>query len=195
MAKGGYNVAFGEYGLATQEPAWITSRQIEAARRAMTRSVKRGGKIWIRVFPDKPATKKPAETRMGSGKGAPDHWVAVVKPGRILFEMAGVDHDSAIEAMRLASHKLPVADPRRRARVGEGGELMDIEKVRQLSDTGARERPPGSQAGPVGRALRALDPATQGLQHDPADAANDRADPDRPARAQARQDGVREITR
>ena len=135
MAKGGHNVAFGEYGLATQEPAWITSRQIEAARRAMTRSVKRGGKIWIRVFPDKPATKKPAETRMGSGKGAPDHWVAVVKPGRILFEMAGVDHDSAIEAMRLASHKLPVADPRRRPRVGEGGELMDIEKVRQLSDT------------------------------------------------------------
>ena len=95
MAKGGHTVAFGEYGLATQEPAWITSRQIEAARRAMTRSVKRGGKIWIRVFPDKPATKKPAETRMGSGKGAPDHWVAVVKPGRILFEMAGVDHDSA----------------------------------------------------------------------------------------------------
>ena len=109
LAKGGYNVAFSEYGLATQEPAWITSRQIEAARRAMTRSVKRGGKIWIRVFPDKPATKKPAETRMGSGKGAPDHWVAVVKPGRILFEMAGVDHDSAVEAMRLASHKLPVA--------------------------------------------------------------------------------------
>ena len=89
-AKGGYTVAFGDYGLATTEPAWITSRQIEAARRAMTRSVKRGGKIWIRIFPDKPATKKPAETRMGSGKGAPDHWVAVVKPGRILFEMAGV---------------------------------------------------------------------------------------------------------
>jgi large subunit ribosomal protein L16 len=109
VAKGGHTVAFGEYGLATQEPAWITSRQIEAARRAMTRSVKRGGKIWIRVFPDKPATKKPAETRMGSGKGAPDHWVAVVKPGRILFEMAGVDHESAVEAMRLASHKLPVA--------------------------------------------------------------------------------------
>jgi len=103
MAKGGYMVAFGEYGLATQEPAWITSRQIEAARRAMTRSVKRGGKIWIRIFPE-----KPAETRMGSGKGAPDHWVAVVKPGRILFEMAGVDHESAVEAMRLASHKLPV---------------------------------------------------------------------------------------
>ena len=108
LAKGGHTVAFGDYGLATQEPAWITSRQIEAARRAMTRSVKRGGKIWIRVFPDKPATKKPAETRMGSGKGAPDHWVAVVKPGRILFEMAGVGRDEAVEAMRLASHKLPV---------------------------------------------------------------------------------------
>ena len=109
VAKGGHYVAFGEFGLATTEPAWITSRQIEAARRAMTRSVKRGGKIWIRVFPDKPVTKKPAETRMGSGKGAPDHWVAVVKPGRILFEMAGVGRAEAAEAMRLAAHKLPVA--------------------------------------------------------------------------------------
>ncbi len=109
QAKGGFSVAFGDFGLATTEPAWITSRQIEAARRAMTRSVKRGGKIWIRIFPDKPATKKPAETRMGSGKGAPDHWVAVVKPGRILFEMAGVPQDEAVEAMRRASHKLPVA--------------------------------------------------------------------------------------
>jgi large subunit ribosomal protein L16 len=109
QAKGGFEVAFGDFGLATLEPAWITSRQIEAARRAMTRSVKRGGKIWIRVFPDKPVTKKPAETRMGSGKGAPDHWVAVVKPGRILFEMAGVPVDEANEAMRLAGHKLPVA--------------------------------------------------------------------------------------
>jgi large subunit ribosomal protein L16 len=108
MAKGGTAIAFGEYGLMTQEPAWITSRQIEAARRAMTRYVKRGGKIWIRIFPDKPVTKKPAEVRMGSGKGAPDHWVAVVKPGRILFEMAGVPLDEAAEAMRLASHKLPV---------------------------------------------------------------------------------------
>jgi large subunit ribosomal protein L16 len=105
----GSNLTYGEFGLMTTQPGWITSRQIEAARRAMTRSVKRGGKIWIRIFPDKPATKKPAETRMGSGKGAPDHWVAVVKPGRILFEMAGVDHDSAVEAMRLASHKLPVS--------------------------------------------------------------------------------------
>ncbi len=108
MAKGGATVAFGEYGLMTMEPAWITSRQIEAARRAMTRSVKRGGKIWIRIFPDKPVTKKPAETRMGSGKGAPDHWVAVVKPGRILFEMAGVPVAEAEEAMRLAGNKLPV---------------------------------------------------------------------------------------
>ena len=109
LAKGGHTVAFGEYGLATQEPAWITSRQIEAARRAMTRSVKRGGKIWIRIFPDKPVTKKPAEVRMGKGKGAADHWVAVVKPGRILFEMAGVSHSDAAEAMRLASHKLPTS--------------------------------------------------------------------------------------
>ena len=108
LAKGGYNVAFGEYGLATQEPAWITSRQIEAARRAMTRSVKRGGKIWIRIVPDKPATKKPAETRMGSGKGNPEHWVAVVKPGRVMFELSGVPEPLAREAMRLAGHKLPV---------------------------------------------------------------------------------------
>ena len=108
LAKGGHSVAFGDYGLATQEPAWITSRQIEAARRAMTRSVKRGGKIWIRVFPDKPATKKPAETRMGSGKGNPEGWVAVVKPGRVMFELAGVPEALAREAMRLAGHKLPV---------------------------------------------------------------------------------------
>jgi large subunit ribosomal protein L16 len=108
LAKGGHTIAFGEFGLMTEEPAWITSRQIESARRAMTRYVKRGGKIWIRIFPDKPVTKKPAEVRMGSGKGAPDHWVAVVKPGRILFEMAGVPVADAQEAMRLASHKLPV---------------------------------------------------------------------------------------
>ena len=107
-ANSGNTVAFGEYGLQALDRCKLTARQIEAARIAMTRFVKRGGKIWIRVFPDKPATKKPAETRMGSGKGAPDHWVAVVKPGRILFEMAGVDHESAVEAMRLASHKLPV---------------------------------------------------------------------------------------
>src|SRR5678816_4296692 len=108
VAKGGHTVAFGDYGLATQEPAWITSRQIEAARIAMTRHVKRGGKIWIRIFPDKPITKKPAETRMGSGKGAPDHWVAVVKPGRVLYEIQGVDEVLAREAMKLAAQKLPI---------------------------------------------------------------------------------------
>src|SRR5919106_1110156 len=102
LAKGGNTIAFGEYALMTVEPAWITARQIEAARRAMTRYVKRGGKIWIRIFPDKPVTKKPAEVRMGSGKGAPDHWVAVVKPGRVMFEMSGVPEPIAREAMRLA---------------------------------------------------------------------------------------------
>ena len=108
MAKGGHTVAFGEYGLATLEPAWITARQIEAARRAMTRSVKRGGKIWIRVFPDKPATKKPAETRMGKGKGNPEFWVAVIKPGRILYEMEGVDEPTAKEGFRLAAQKIGI---------------------------------------------------------------------------------------
>ena len=107
-ASRGAKIAFGEYGLQAIEPCWMTSRQIEAARRAIVRYVRRGGKLWIRVFPDKPVTAKPAETRMGSGKGAVDHWVAVVKPGRILFEIAGVPEDQAREAMRLASHKLPV---------------------------------------------------------------------------------------
>ena len=105
----GGELAFGDMGLQVLEPGWITARQIEAGRIAMTRAVKRGGKIWIRIFPDKPVTKKPAEVRMGSGKGAPDHWVAVVRPGRILFEMAGVEREAAVEAMRLAAHKLPVA--------------------------------------------------------------------------------------
>ena len=98
----------GDFGLQALEPAWLTARQIEAARRAITRHVRRGGNIWVCIFPDKSVTKKAAETRMGSGKGAPDHWVAVVKPGRILFEMAGVDEEVAKEAMRLASHKLPI---------------------------------------------------------------------------------------
>ena len=102
----GSDVSFGDYGLKALEPCWLTDRQIEAARVAMTREMKRGGKVWIRIFPDKPITKKPAETRMGSGKGAPDHWVAVVKPGRILFEMEGVTNDVAREALRLASHKI-----------------------------------------------------------------------------------------
>lgn len=105
----GATVAFGEYGLQALEVAWIDSKQIEAARRAMTHSIKRGGKIWIRIFPDKPVTAKPAETRMGSGKGAPDHWVAVVKPGRMMFEIGGVTEELAREAMRLAAHKLPIA--------------------------------------------------------------------------------------
>ncbi len=105
----GTEVNFGDYALQATEPCWLTSNQIEAARVAMTRHVKRGGQVWIRVFPDKPVTKKPAETRMGSGKGAPESWVAVVKPGRILFEMAGVPESLAKEAMRLAAHKLPIA--------------------------------------------------------------------------------------
>ena len=105
----GAEVSYGEYGLKATEPGWITSRQIEAARIAMTRYVKRGGKIWIRIFPDKPITKKPAETRMGSGKGAPEYWVAVVKPGRVLYEMGGVDESVAREAFRLAAYKLPRA--------------------------------------------------------------------------------------
>ncbi|MGH9535190.1 MAG: 50S ribosomal protein L16 [Terriglobales bacterium] len=105
-AWSGGELAFGDFGLKVLEPGWITDRQIEAGRVAMTRFVKRGGKIWVRLFPDKPVTKKPAETRMGKGKGVPDHWVAVVKPGRILFEMEGVPAEQAREAMRLAAHKL-----------------------------------------------------------------------------------------
>ena len=121
LAKGGTDIAFGDFGLMTTEPAWITARQIEAARIAMTRYVKRGGKVWIRIFPDKPVTKKPAEVRMGSGKGAPDHWVAVVKPGRVLFEMSGVPENEAEEAIRLAGHKLPV-DVKFLVREGVGGD-------------------------------------------------------------------------
>jgi large subunit ribosomal protein L16 len=105
--KGNY-IAFGRYGLKALGSGWITSRQIEAARVAMTRYIKRGGKVWIRLFPDKPVTQKPAETRMGKGKGAPEYWVAVVKPGRVMFEIEGVEEETAKEAMRLASHKLPI---------------------------------------------------------------------------------------
>ncbi len=107
-AHSGTTIAFGDFGLQALESAWITSEQIEAARRAMTRHIHRGGKVWIRIFPDKPVTKKPAETRMGGGKGPPEHWVAVVKLGRIMFEMGGVNESIAKEAMRLASHKLPI---------------------------------------------------------------------------------------
>ena len=107
-ATRGNTVTYGEYGLQAQSPAWITSNQIEAARIAMTRYIKRGGQVWIKIFPDKPVTEKPAETRMGSGKGSPEYWVAVVKPGRVLFEIDGVSEEIAREAMRLASHKLPI---------------------------------------------------------------------------------------
>ena len=107
-AKGGTSVNFGDYGIQALEPGWITARQIEAARIAMTRHIKRGGKVWINIFPDKPVTQKPAETRMGSGKGNPEGWVAVVKPGRVMFELAGVPEPLAREALRLAGHKLPV---------------------------------------------------------------------------------------
>ena len=108
MSKGGNEIAFGDFGIQALAPAYVTNRQIEAARIAMTRQMKRGGKVWITIFPDKPITSKPAETRMGSGKGSPEYWVAVVKPGRVMFEIAGVSEETAREALRLASHKLPV---------------------------------------------------------------------------------------
>ena len=107
-AMRGNKITYGEFGLVALEPAWITSNQIEAARIAMTRYTKRGGQVWIKIFPDKPVTEKPAETRMGSGKGSPEYWVAVVKPGRVMFEIGGVDEETAKEAMRLASNKLPI---------------------------------------------------------------------------------------
>lgn len=126
-AHKGNTITYGEYGLQALEPAWITSNQIEAARRAMTRYIKRGGNIWIKVFPDKPVTEKPAETRMGSGKGSPEYWVAVVKPGRILFEMGGVSEEAAREAMRLASHKLPIKTKfvKRDEGIEKGGEANE----------------------------------------------------------------------
>ena len=117
----GNTITYGEYGLVAQEPAWGTSNQIEAARIAMTRYIKRGGQVWIKIFPDKPVTEKPAETRMGSGKGSPEYWVAVVKPGRVMFEIAGVDEQTAREALRLAAHKLPLKSKIMHKEV-EGGE-------------------------------------------------------------------------
>jgi large subunit ribosomal protein L16 len=120
LAKGGYNVDFGEYGLIALECAWVNARQIEATRIALTRMVKKEGQLWIRIFPDKPYTKKPAETRQGKGKGAPEGWVCVVKPGRVLFELSGsVTEETALEAFRLASHKLPI-----RTRVVRKGEVL-----------------------------------------------------------------------
>ena len=123
-ATRGNTITYGEYGLQATEPAWITSNQIEAARVAMTRYTKRGGQGWIKIFPDKPVTKQPAETRMGSGKGSPEYWVAVVKPGRIMFEIAGVSEEVAREALRLASHKLPIKTKivKREAETQEVGE-------------------------------------------------------------------------
>jgi large subunit ribosomal protein L16 len=123
QAKGGTELQYGEYGMQALEPSWITSQQIEAARIAMTRYIKRGGKVWIRIFPDKPITAKPAETRMGSGKGSPEYWVAVVKPGRIMFELDGVTEETAREALRLASHKLPIKT--KFVKRGEVGEVNE----------------------------------------------------------------------
>ena len=124
-AQRGNFLAYGEYGLVATQPGWITSNQIEAARQTMTRTTKRGGNVWIKIFPDKPVTAKPAETRMGSGKGAPEYWVAVVKPGRVLFEIKGVAEADAREALRLAQHKLPLKTKiiaRETAKTSEGGE-------------------------------------------------------------------------
>ena len=122
-AQRGNFIAYGEYGLVATQPGWVTSNQIEAARQAMTRRTKRGGQVWIKIFPDKPITEKPAETRMGSGKGSPEYWVAVVKPGRVMFEIAGVSEEVAREALRLASHKLPVkCKIVKREETVEGGE-------------------------------------------------------------------------
>ena len=123
-ANKGNIIAYGEFGLVAQEPAWITSNQIEAARVAMTRYIRRGGQVWVDIFPHKPVTAKPAETRMGSGKGSPEYWVAVVKPGRVMFEIAGVDEAIAKEALRLAAHKLPVKCKfvRKADQMAEGGE-------------------------------------------------------------------------
>ena len=130
-AQAGNTVVFGDFGLQALEAVWLTSRQIEAARRAITHHVRRGGNVWIRIFPDKPVTRKPAETRMGGGKGAPDHWVAVVKPGRILFEMSGVAAETAREAMRLASHKLPIDTKfvARETGVSIGSETKELAQV------------------------------------------------------------------
>lgn len=128
QAHRGNTVSHGEYGLKALEPAWITNRQIEAARIAMTRYVKRGGQVWIKIFPDKPVTAKPAETRMGSGKGSPEYWVAVVKPGRVMFEMGGVTEEIAKEAMRLAGHKLPIKTKfvkREEQEAEKGGEVNE----------------------------------------------------------------------
>src|SRR5215217_2428092 len=147
-AKGGTDVQFGEYGLQALEPAWITNRQIEAARIAMTRKIRRGGKVWINIFPHKPVTKKPAETRMGSGKGSPEAYVAVVKPGRVMFEMSGVDETLAREAMNLAAQKLPIKTRFLRRGV-----------VSSEGSRSARAGRRGARAAPRRHKARALQPA------------------------------------
>ena len=139
IAKGGTRVTFGDYGIQALEPGWITNRQIEAARIAMTRYIKRGGKVWINIFPDKPVTQKPAETRMGSGKGNPEHWVAVVKPGRVMFELSGVPEPTAREAMRLAMHKLPIKTPFV-VRQDEAMMACRAAELRELNDTELEHR-------------------------------------------------------
>ena len=126
VATRGNKVTYGDFGLVSTEPSWITSNQIEAARIAMTRYIKRGGQVWIKIFPDKPITEKPAETRMGSGKGSPEYWVAVVKPGRVMFEIAGVSEEVAREALRLAMHKLPVKCKIIAREQSEGGEVSEV---------------------------------------------------------------------
>ena len=161
VATRGNTIAYGEYAMQALEPAWITSNQIEAARIAMTRYSKRGGKVWIKIFPDKPVTSKPAETRMGSGKGSPDYWVAVVKPGRVLFEIAGVTEDVAREAIRLAGHKLPckIRFIKRESATGgtndevvfeeqsEGGFSLDITMVTDEPITDETDVEPASETG------------------------------------------------
>ena len=126
VATRGNKVTYGDFGLVALEPSWITSNQIEAARIAMTRYIKRGGQVWIKIFPDKPITEKPAETRMGSGKGSPEYWVAVVKPGRVMFEIAGVSEEVAREALRLAMHKLPVKCKVITRENSEGGDVNEV---------------------------------------------------------------------
>ena len=176
-------VSFGDYGLhALEAVCWLTSRQIEAARRAMTHHVKRGGKIWIRVFPDKPCHQKPAETRMGSGKGAPDHWVAVVKPGRIMFEMAGVPEEIAREAMRLARHKLPIDTKF----VSQGEPVRwTSREIRAPLRRRPRGAAAGRQAGALEDPLRPGDAPGEELQPPAGDAQADRAHPDRHDRARS----------
>ena len=136
-AQRGNFLAYGDYGIVATEPAWITSQQIEAARIALTRHTKRGGQVWIKIFPDKPVTEKPAETRMGSGKGSPEYWVAVVKPGRVLFEVKGISEEIAREAMRLAQHKLPL-----RTKFIKREGIVETEEIRQAADGGAVDADP-----------------------------------------------------